>query len=340
MRPACALQKTAAGRAKLMFNLTTCAEDLLRFGSHAGLRAALDGFDGLELMCIDDPAAPFAVQAEDVVGLHMGYFPCWLALWEGDWPRLLSEFGSEENVAACFGGTDRAALLRAFRRDLANARRYGAQYVVFHISDATTEESFTLRYRHSDEDVIRASAAPLNELFDGQDGSVALLMENLWQPGLTFTAPAMTRLLLDLVAYENKGFMLDTGHLMHTNTALRTEQEALCYIHRMLDAHGPLCRHIRGVHLHQSLTGAYCEQVRRCPPPLCADYAARCAQMYEHAFAVDRHEPFTCPGVGALLERIAPEFLTFEFITSSRAQHARCIAAQRAALAGCSLLPR
>ena len=148
------------------------------------------------------------------------------------------------------------------------------------------------------------------------------------------------RLLLDLVAYENKGFMLDTGHLMHTNTALRTEQEALCYIHRMLDAHGPLCRHIRGVHLHQSLTGAYCEQVRRCPPPLCADYAARCAQMYEHAFAVDRHEPFTCPGVGALLERIAPEFLTFEFITSSRAQHARCIAAQRAALAGCSLLPR
>lgn len=51
-----------------------------------------------------------------------------------------------------------------------------------------------------------------------------------------------------------------------------------------------------------------------------------------HAFAVDKHLPFTCEGVDALIKRIGPEYLTFEFITDDNKQHREYLAAQRAAL--------
>lgn len=55
--------------------------------------------------------------------------------------------------------------------------------------------------------------------------------------------------------------------------------------------------------------------------------------MFSHAYAVDRHRPFAAPGVRELImERIAPEFLTFEFITDDNAQHAAFLREQREAL--------
>ena len=32
--------------------------------------------------------------------------------------------------------------------------------------------------------------------------------------------------------------MLDMGHLLHTNTALRTQEEGVVYINSLLDMHG------------------------------------------------------------------------------------------------------
>lgn len=64
----------------------------------------------------------------------------------------------------------------------------------------------------------------------------------------------MTARLLAQVRYPKCGVMLDTGHLMHTNPALRTPDEAVDYIHRILDRYADLS-FIKGIHLHQSLTG-------------------------------------------------------------------------------------
>lgn len=50
--------------------------------------------------------------------------------------------------------------------------------------------------------------------------------------------PEMTRRLLDQIHYPKKGIMLDTGHLMHTNLELRTEEEAIGYILEKIKAHG------------------------------------------------------------------------------------------------------
>ncbi len=221
---------------------------------------------------------------------------------------------------------------RKLCQDLRWAHYYEAEYVVFHVSEATIEESFTWKYHHTDEEVIDATIELLNELLKDEDGSLMFLVENLWQPGLTFTRPEMTKRLLEGIQYPNKGIMLDTGHLLHTNIAIRTQEEGVQYIHSLLESHGELCKYIKGVHLHQSLTGEYCEQTMKNPPELGKTYQERYGKMFWHAFAVDQHLPFTCEGVGELVKRIAPEYLTFEFITENSTQHREYLDVQRKAL--------
>lgn len=316
---------------KLQFNLTTSIEDMKRLNSRDDLLNLLQDFDGVELMQFEDDERGI-IPKERVIGLHMGYFPYWLDFWNGDLESVRREFDSLETAYQIYEGQDRNAILNRFRRDLEYAHHWGAEYVVFHVSDATIADSFRLKYRHTDEEVIDGTLELLNELFAEEDGSIALLVENLWQPGLSFTRPEMTKRLMDGIRYPNKGIMLDTGHLLHTNLDLQTQEEGLAYIHSLLAAHGDLCRHIRGVHLNQSLTGEYCKQTMQNPPDLSANYSDRYGKMFWHAFAVDKHLPFTCDGIDRLIDRTAPEYLTFEFITADSAQHREYLDAQQKAL--------
>jgi len=311
--------------------MTTSSEDTRRFESRDDFLEFMNGFDGVELMQFEEDTRGI-IPKERVIGLHMGYFPYWIDFWNGDLEAVAREFDSLDCAYSFYGGRDRSAIVKRYRRDLEYAHRWGAEYVVFHVSEATIAETFHLKYRHTDEEMIDATIELLNELFAEEDGSIALLMENLWQPGLTFTRPEMTRRLLDGVRYPNKGIMLDTGHILHTDLKLRTQEEGLAYIHSLLDLHGDLCRHIRGMHLNQSLTGDYMEKTMLNPPDLSGSYADRSAKMFWHAFAVDKHLPFTCKGVDELVRRVSPEYLTFEFITSDRTQHRQYLDAQRRAL--------
>lgn len=316
---------------KIQFNLTTSIEDMKRFDTREDLLDLMNGFDGVELMQFEDDERGI-IPKDRVIGLHMGYFPYWIDFWNGDLEAVRKEFDTLEAAYQYYGGSDRSAIITRYRKDLEYAHHWGAEYVVFHVSEATIAETFHLKYRHTDEEMIDATIELLNELFAEEDGSIALLMENLWQPGLTFLRPEMTQRLMDGVKYPNKGIMLDTGHLLHTNLKLRTQEEGLAYIHSLLDMHGDLCRYIRGMHLNQSLTGEYMEQTMLNPPDLSGSYADRIGKMFWHAFAVDKHLPFTCEGIDALVERVSPEYLTFEFITADSAQHRQYLDAQRHAL--------
>lgn len=313
---------------KTVFNLTTSEEDLDRFQDSEEFLEMLHGFDGVELMYFEEDSKKI-IPSNKVIGIHMHFFPFWLDFWNGNERALFKEFDTRETWEQYYGGSDRSALIKCFQKDLAQAHAYGAEYVVFHVSEASIEESFTWSYRHTDEEVVDATADLLNELMKEEDGSLTLLLENLWQPGLRFTDPKITKRLLDRVHYQNKGIMLDTGHLLHTNTKLSTQEEGVAYIHQMLDLHGDLCQFIRGIHLNQSLTGKYCEDTMKNPPQMKATYAERYTQMFFHAFAVDRHEPFLCDGVSNLIERIAPEYLNFEFITADKKQHLEYLKKQR-----------
>ena len=316
---------------KSLFNLTTDAYDLLRFRDSTDMENALAGFDGLELM-VCGPDDRDILHPGFVEGLHMSLFGCWLDFWNGDRSAVLKEFDTEENVRSCFGGTNPMALVRKFREDLDHAEAYGAEYVVFHVSDCTTEEVFTRRFRHTDREVIRGACQILNLLFEDRQTGPMLLLENLWYPGLDFTNPEMTELLMDGIRYPNKGIMLDTGHLLHTDWTIRTQQEGLAYIHRQLDAHGDLVKWVRGVHLNQSLTGEYMRRIAAHPPEMKDTYQERQWQLLEYVIRSDAHKPFTCSGIEDLIRRIDPDYLVFEFITRNRAEHRQALWIQQQAL--------
>ena len=248
--------------------------------------------------------------------------------------RCLQEFGTKEAMYAYYGGETRQALIDRFRADLANAQKYGAEYMVYHIADSNSFETLTGRYAHTDEEVIDAACQLINAALEGVTDGPLLLLENLWEPGLTFTRPEMTARLLNGIRYPNKGIMLDTGHLLHTDLALRTQKEGVEYIRRRLDEHGELCRWIRGIHLNQSLTGAYMRRVRRNPPNLAQDYNAKMGQLFEYVFQADQHKPFSAPGVRALIEGVGPDYLTFEFISNDLKQHKTMLRRQWAVLKG------
>lgn len=133
-------------------------------------------------------------------------------------------------------------------------KRRRRNMMVFHVTQAGYAESLTYQKTHSDEEVVDTAAAFINRLLDGCDDEFYFLMENLWYPGLTFEDPAITRHLLDQIHYSKKGLMLDTGHFMNTNPDLRTPEDALVFLNRMLDAHEDLIQMNPLYHRNQSLT--------------------------------------------------------------------------------------
>ena len=317
---------------KRTFNLTTYSDDLDRYRDRDDLISALSGFDGVELMHCG-PDVRGIVPREKIVGVHLIFFPYWYDFYTGDLAACERNLGGPETIRALYGGDTPDALIEAYRRDIALARAEGAEYVVFHVSDCADEELFTLKYRHTSEEIVAAAVDLLNKLFPEPDGDLVLLLENLWHPGLTLTEPEVTRRLLSGVHYRNKGILLDTGHLMHTDLSLRTQEEALKYLYLRVEEQGEEVRKaIRGIHLHQSLTGAYMAAVAAHPPILFIDPIKRMEQVYTHAFACDQHRPFTCPGVREFIRWIDPEYLTLEFISSSRMEQEAMLKEQLASL--------
>ena len=317
---------------KRTFNLTTYSDDLDRYRDRDDLISALSGFDGVELMHCG-PDVRGIVPREKIVGVHLIFFPYWYDFYTGDLAACERNLGGPETIRALYGGDTPDALIEAYRRDIEKARAEGAEYVVFHVSDCADEELFTLKYRHTSEEIVEASIDLLNRLFPEPDGDLILLLENLWHPGLTLTEPEITRRLLSGVHYRNKGILLDTGHLMHTDLSLRTQEEALKYLYRRVEEQGEEVRKaIRGIHLHQSLTGAYMAAVAAHPPILFIDPIKRMEQVYTHAFTCDQHRPFTCPGVREFIRWIDPEYLTLEFISSSRMEQETMLKEQLASL--------
>lgn len=304
---------------KLTFNLTTCGGDADFLADQKEKKRQMQGYDGVEIQVIDDPADGL-IDPAIVTGLHMACIPCWYALWTGDEQALAGEFGDLQTAEAYYGGLGRDALLNRFRRDLRYAERFGAEYLVFHVAESRVIESFTETYLHTDEEICEACADILNTLFDGKTDGPLLLLENLWQPGLNLRRPEITHAMLQAVRYPNKGVMLDTGHLMNTNTSLRSQEEAVRYIHTVLDAHEragvDLCKAARGIHLNASLSGEYAQKTQAAPPALRGSYQERAGEMFRHVFQRDQHRPFTAPGVQGLVERVAPDYLTTELIST------------------------
>ena len=253
---------------------------------------------------------------EDIKGVHLIFWSDWVDFWRGNKKALLQKFGTMEAVESYYGCTAPEGLLDAFRADLAYAEEVGAEYVVFHVSDVSPEE--TLRYSrfHRDEEVIDASAEFLNLLFKGKEYPFALLLENLWWPGFTMTDPHMTERLLSKVEYKNTGIMLDTGHLFGAAPSCRNTGECIAFARRMIENHGSLVSYIKGMHLHGRATGDTVARLLQTAPALAPGFAERFQQAYEWVLQIDPHCPLTHPDVSRLVEQVSPDYLTLELAGS------------------------
>jgi hypothetical protein len=307
---------------KKLMNITTSHFDVPRYRDNLDLKNFYRGFglDGVEVM-EGAVESQNIIREDDVIGVHLTFFPCWVRLWHRDEAAILDEYGSWDVCRKVYGGDSGDALLKAYEKNLAFAGGLSPEYLVFHVSDASTRESVHRRYRYTDEEVIDASIELVNRISPGIQGEPLLLFENLWWPGLRFTRPETTFRFLREVEYKNKGIVLDVGHLLHTNTALKTLDEGLAYIHGILDLYGDIS-FIKGVHLHQSLSGEYVESILRDPFPIEEDYFKRFGDIHQHIYRIDSHEPFLHPGVNDLIHRINPKYLVLELISGTREEHA------------------
>lgn len=319
---------------KTMINMTTSTHDTDRYNDINDLRAFYKdrNLDGLELMLFG-LEVPDKIPAEDIIGVHLSYYTHWVDFWRGNTDGLINEYGSLDKAYERFGGSDRSVIVDKFITELDNAQRLNAEYVVFHVGDVTLESTFTYKHAYTDAEVIESTCELINEILKDRDYSFYFLVENLWWAGFSFTSYDTTKMLLNGINYGKKGIMLDTGHLLHTNRSLRMQDEAVDYIHDMLDLHGDLCSYIKGIHLNQTLSGEYVESVLNSPlPKLSDDMRERYRQAVSHVYKIDNHQSFTTAKIRTVIDRIKPLFLTHELITNDLQEHIEHLDMQLAAL--------
>lgn len=307
-----------------LINLSTYEYDLKRFNSDSQQLTSflkkhnIDGIELLNPIMWDEQFLP----KEIIQGIHLRYYPVCLDFFKDNKSELLRQFKNVDTIKKIYGGINREAVIEHYKKEIEVVNKIGAEYVVFHVSHVQLEHVFNYNFTYSDCEVIDATAELINEVFKDINTNVKLLFENLWWPGLTLKDKDMAARLLDKVKYSNKGFMLDTAHLMNTNFDLQDEKQAVKYLLKTINDLGELKTFIKGVHLNSSLSGKYVIEQMNKKKDMFKDMSFN--EMSEKAFMhvsnIDRHKPFTDKCVKALIEYIKPEYLVYEFITSSLEQ--------------------
>ncbi|MGL4737785.1 MAG: TIM barrel protein [Cellulosilyticaceae bacterium] len=288
--------------------------------------------DGIELGLTDDYDITRIPQGI-VEGVHLKFYPMWLEFWKGDLAQTEALLGSREAVQDYYGGFDREVLVEAYKSQFEKAKAIGAKYMVFHVCHIRMEDSFTWTFDYTDEEVMDATLELVNEVFQG-DGP-ALLFENLWWPGLTYTKPDLAKAFIERVDYANKGYLVDTSHLILTNPGLGRERECYTYIKKIIDDLGDTAKWIKGVHLNKTLPKNYMrqnhaytlEKFQKAPNTKMKQNVLR-----QHIQKLDPHLPFDTPEAQMILDVIKPQFCVYETNPSSVYELAHFIKRQNQAL--------
>ena len=306
---------------KLTMNITTCSEDTARYQDRNDLQNFFRSH-GLEVLEVGTDETG-VIHPNDVLGVHLRYWSGWMDFWNANEQRLMEEYQTRENWEQVYGGNKPQALVDAYRQNIRFANTMKPEYLVFHVSECTLAESMYRKdYFYSDEEVCDAVIELLNRVVDEIEGEPWLLLENLWYPGLTMERPEIVQRLLGGVQYEKTGVMLDTGHLMHTNMELKTPDEAVDYIHSILDQYEDLS-FIRGIHLHQSLTGEFAKSIRKNWKKTGGTYIEQQWDVLGNVFQLDTHRPFCSYRIHEIFSRLPGlEFVCLEQITATREENA------------------
>ena len=284
-------------------------------GTPQGVESLLQryGLDGIEFMVCD--AKDTGLFPRRIVrGIHLWFYPSWMHFWRGNEELLARDYAPEQ--VRCIFGDSREEWLTRFRDNFRVAGACGAEYAVFHVAHAGQGEIFARNFFYDDRDVVEGTIEVACELVSALPQDCMLLYENLWWPGLTFQKPQLAAELLARVSYPDTGFMLDTGHLMNTNLDLQSEAEGAAYVQKIYHELGELGKRVYGIHLHQSLSGAYTREMMRrhvgWKTPL--DWQT----AMDYVMHVDQHQPFHTDAARRIVETVQPMYLVNEFQHRSR----------------------
>lgn len=254
-----------------------------------------------------------------VKGVHLKYYPTWLDFWNDNKKAVLEQFKNWDSVEKYYGGIHRDIMIQHYKKEIEMATKIGAEYMVFHVAHVQTEHVYNYEFTYSDYEVTDAAINLLNEVFKNLDTNIKLLFENVWWPGFTMLDKNIAYRLLDKVQYENKGFMLDTAHLINTNLCIKNQKEAVKYIINTINNFGELKSLIKGIHLNFSLSGEYVMNQINKKKQDKKEFRLNpmSEEIYMHVFRIDSHKPFTDNSVKNIVDLIKPEYLVYELIANS-----------------------
>ena len=286
------------------------------------------GLDGIELFHYKKEPDVVSAPVFPTLGVHLKYWPYWLDFWHGNKQSLKKHFANVEDLKTYFfGAANKEEWINAIKENIKNALAANPEYLVWHVSDADTENIFTFSFNHTDEEVITATAEVFNAVSDIIPQNVMVLFENLWWPGLRLTNKKIVDSFFALLKRDNVGIMLDTGHLMNTNPALRNEEEAAVYLCQTIENLGTAKELIYGVHLSSSISGEYVGSFERSVPE-----SLNTEKIMRHIAQIDRHQAWTSSKIKDLFSIVEPRYVIHELYYDDFKDLAKLVRRQQAAM--------
>ena len=265
-----------------------------------------------------------------VKGVHLRYWPYWLDFWQGDFAKLQTAFVGNDTIQEYYWGAENnAQWIEQIKLNISVALDEQPEYLVWHVANSDLQETFTFDFKHTDAQVVQATAELFNAVADCIPPDICVLFENLWWPGLRLTDPQIVADFFAAIKHPNTGIMLDLGHLLSTNPHLKTEEEGYAYAQTIVRNLGANAQKIKGVHLNYSLSGEY---VLNLDPKIPENFDV--GRIYEHVTNIDRHLPCQHKSLAALIQLINPTYLVHELFYNDLADLQCKLRKQQLALQG------
>lgn len=279
--------------------------------------------DGVELLLgYDSPSNE--IPKSIVKSIHLPFWVTWLDVWRKgeDAAKYYFPDTPPENMQFCCGGKNAAEMIASQKKLWQYAAHFNPAHAVLHAAHVELEHAFTRDFTYKSTEVLAGFSEMLNrtaqEFGDGEP-PVTLAIENLWWPGLDFLFPAEADDFASRLDFSNWNLLLDTGHLMNTNIALRCEDEAIDFVlDRISRLSKDIQAKIKSLHLNLSLSGEYqTKQVMTGLPMGWPDlsHSYKYSTARKHVLQIDQHLPFKSKRVKEIIQEVAPENVIHEFIT-------------------------
>jgi len=249
--------------------------------------------------------------------VHLPYAIDWYSGWTG---KVDPAGLTDEDVRYVMYGRDRGEAVGNIRSAIAHAAGISPAYGVLHAGSADLDEVMLRRQTGDSREVILAFCEMANQVvsgFKGGEPPFKLAFENLWWPGLRLRDPWEHSLISGHIEFDNWGYCLDTGHLMNTLPDAYDEQTCVERLLGIFDRYpDDMKGRIGTVHLHLSTSAGYRNTFEESPRPPGETIMETLSRSYSHAMSIDQHRPFSTAGCKALVDALAPDFVTHEMVGS------------------------